>query len=357
VDQEISVCLDKMSTDDWEVICETPEVPPAPGIYAIRSIHDPSRSYSMKLNKVHGHNCSSHIHQDRWNDLDQKINYRASDILLATYPKCGTTWIEQCLLLLLNQGDPSTLNPAMKNVYIPGSAHPGKIWIEPSLEQNPELQNFMGLEARPLSLDDYNSAPEPRVIKTHAPVSIVIGGHLQGIQGLNARPKIVVVTRNPLDACVSCYYHAFNPYKCGWPFEAWAAMWFKGMVPNGSWYDWVKGWYEAKVHYPDDILWIQYEDVQANKAAVITSLANFTGIAYNDELIAKVVAGSSFESMKEKAMEQGGDIFGHLRKGTSGDWKNHFTPELVEEFRRKYESSMQGTALRYSLGSDEEFKA
>lgn len=41
--------------------------------------------------------------------------------------------------------------------------------------------------------------------------------------------KIIVISRNPLDSCVSSFYHAFNPYKCGWSFEAWAALFYKGI--------------------------------------------------------------------------------------------------------------------------------
>jgi hypothetical protein len=34
-----------------------------------------------------------------------------------TYPKCGTTWTEQAVLLLLNNADASLLDPKTKNSY------------------------------------------------------------------------------------------------------------------------------------------------------------------------------------------------------------------------------------------------
>ena len=45
--------------------------------------------------------------------------------------------------------------------------------------------------------------------------------------------KILVVSRNPLDACVSRFYHAFNPHKLGWSFDAWAALWLSGNTTYG----------------------------------------------------------------------------------------------------------------------------
>jgi nicotinate-nucleotide pyrophosphorylase (carboxylating) len=38
---------------------------------------------------------------------------------------------------------------------------------------------------------------------------------LQRLSGIATQTKVVVVTRNPLDACVSAYYHAWNPYASG----------------------------------------------------------------------------------------------------------------------------------------------
>jgi hypothetical protein len=41
----------------------------------------------------------------------------------------------------------------------------------------------------------------------------------RGVLGLPEGMKVIITARNPLDACVSSYYHAFNPYKSGWPFD------------------------------------------------------------------------------------------------------------------------------------------
>jgi hypothetical protein len=67
---------------------------------------------------------------ERWESLNSTITYRPSDVIIATYPKCGTTWIEQVTLLLLHPELDSSLFPLGKNTYHPATNPVGKIWPE-----------------------------------------------------------------------------------------------------------------------------------------------------------------------------------------------------------------------------------
>ena len=93
-----------------------------------------------------------------------------------------------------------------------------------------------GAEFACLSWEEFDNAPSPRLLKTHAPPPLLLGmcdndstSHIT----LPIGTKIIVVSRNPLDACVSRYYHAFNPHKLGWSFDAWAALWLSGNTTYG----------------------------------------------------------------------------------------------------------------------------
>lgn len=93
---------------------------------------------------VHGVIYPAMCPEKKWTVMNSKVRYRHDDILVVSYPKCGTTWIEQCVLLILHHGDKSGLNPATKNVYSPASPEKGgKIWLEACIDQ--DIQVLMKL--------------------------------------------------------------------------------------------------------------------------------------------------------------------------------------------------------------------
>ena len=155
--------------------------------------------------------------------LVQHVRYRPTDVVIATFPKCGTTYVEQIVLLLLNGGRTERLDPLSKNS---GAAHDGgvgKVWPEACLvprggdpSQYPPGRPPRP-EMRPMLLSTFDALPAPRVLKTHAPVTKLLS---RDTDGTPAPARYIVVTRNPLDACVSCYYHAWHPQSQGWPFDA-----------------------------------------------------------------------------------------------------------------------------------------
>ena len=84
--------------------------------------------------------CHAVLSESRWLRLNSVVQYRSSDILIVSYPKCGTTWLEQCVLLLLNGGDKALLNPGNKNVYSPLMPdRGGKIWLEACIHEDPQV--------------------------------------------------------------------------------------------------------------------------------------------------------------------------------------------------------------------------
>jgi hypothetical protein len=174
----------------------------------VTSTKDKSQSFSYSASLVRKTICEKCYDEKRWLILESILKYKSSDILIISYPKCGTTWTEQCILLLLADGNRSALNPATKNTYVPLSQAEkvGKIWPEASLEQFKTFATIMP-EAAYISLAEFdnigssaNSLQKRRVIKSHAPVSNLLGCQQQGLMGLPDGMKVIVVTRNPFDA-------------------------------------------------------------------------------------------------------------------------------------------------------------
>lgn len=312
------------------------------------NVLNPSQSYSMHTTRVNGIHHIGSCKQDRWEYLNEHTKYKPGDILIVSYPKCGTTWSEQAVLLLLNGGDSSSLNPRFKNSYTSRNKDkPGKIWIETMVEQDPEIQNRMGDEGSPLTWQEFEDAPSPRVIKTHAPAQMLLGCSGNCLGSLPDFVKVIVVSRNPLDACVSSYYHAQNPYKLGWSFDAWASVWYAGRCSFGGYFDWIKGWQEQAKLYPNRVCWIEYETMKQDQPSALKKVSNYLGITATDELIDKAIKFSSFEHMKQQAEDHGGDTLHHLRKGTVGDWKNHFSKELYNIFADKFKAELGSSGLYF----------
>eukprot|EP01038_Epipyxis_sp_PR26KG_P006971 gene6971-9531_t len=313
-----------------------------------------SVEYSFPIQLIDNIPYPHSISQNRIRLLDSSVVYRKGDIIVVSYPKCGTTWSEQCILLMLNGGDPSSLNPATKNTYIPGVSSTGKVWLEQALEKQESIPNMP--ESTPVSLDQFKNIPTRRLIKSHAPAKLFLGGGGEGLKHIPEGVKVIIVSRNPLDACVSSYYHAFNPFRSGWPFDAWASAWLGGFTAHGSWFNWVQDWNKQAQLFPDKAMWIQYENLKADPQKIVSNLADFIEVNLDSELIEKVIKGSSFDEMKAEADEKLEKVYvgvpGHIRKGIVGDWQNHFSEELFQDFKNKFYTEMNGSGLVYSIGDD-----
>ena len=75
-------------------------------------------AYPLQL--VRGVSYPAWCGEQRWGMLQGSMGaMRSTDVLVVSYPKCGTTWAEQCVLLLQHACDVRRLNPASKNVYVP----------------------------------------------------------------------------------------------------------------------------------------------------------------------------------------------------------------------------------------------
>ncbi|XP_056236940.1 amine sulfotransferase-like isoform X1 [Seriola aureovittata] len=239
----------------------------------------------------------------------------------------GTIWMQQILLLLEMKGDVtaiSKLNKFSNADLIP--------WIE----VNGNRQAFI-------------TAPSPRLRVTHLQ-------HQFMPPALSQRGKVIYVARNPKDVLVSYFYfHKLaNMLETPKDFDEFFEKFMRGDVFGCSWFDHVKTWFSHK----DDMnmLFITYEEMIQDLQSAVERISSFLGKELTDEQLANVVKHSTFKNMKkipQANYEQvPGDLLNHhqgrfMRKGTIGDWKNHFTVAQNEMFDKVFHKEMKDFPLSF----------
>ena len=183
-----------------------------------------------------------------------------SDLVISPFGKCGTTWLQQTFHTLRTRGDMDFDDISR---VVP--------WIETSA--------ILGLDI---------NAPQrgrPRGFKSHL-------GWAQMPRGA----KYVVSLRDPRDALVSM--HRFME---GWflepgavSIETFAENWL-AQSPDQGYFAHLIGWFEQRDN--PSVLLFSYEAMSAEPERHIRRLAEFCGIALDDELLALTLRQSSLPFM------------------------------------------------------------
>lgn len=103
------------------------------------------------------------ITQSSWDESVQTFKPKHGDVWVSTYPKCGTTFMEQIILLMQQQGDASRMDPSTQNSYSKEKGI-GKVWVEASVRPKSDTARM-----RTITTEDFAALPSPRLLKTHAP--------------------------------------------------------------------------------------------------------------------------------------------------------------------------------------------
>lgn len=266
---------------------------------------------------------------ENW-DLVQRFKAKPDDLLIATYPKAGTTWTQEIVELIRWDGDADRCKRA------------------PVYERIPFLEFFA--DDFPSGLELLEAMQSPRVVKTHLPIQLVPKSFWE------QDCKTIVVARNSKDILVS-YYH-FHRMTSTMPQPGkWSEFFQKfrdGQVSWGSWYDHVKGWWDARDKHR--ILFLLYEDMKENPRREILKIAEFMEKVPEDDVLDKIVRYSSFEVMREnpmanyttlplEVMDQNVSRF--MRKGMVGDWKNYFTVNQSRVFDEDYQREMSECSVKF----------
>ena len=276
-------------------------------------------AWPRKTRELMNHHMDSTV----WNDF----RFRADDIVIATYAKSGTTWLQQIVGQLVFDGDP--------DVPI-GEISP---WVD--LRVPPKEVKLAALEAQ----------THRRIVKTHLPLDALV---------FSPKAKYIFVGRDGRDVLLSFYHHhaAANalwyellndtPGRVGPPigppdpdirryFRAWLEQ---DGFPIWSFWENIAGWW-AERHLPN-VLLLHFNALKVDLAGEMWRIAAFLDIDIAEARWPTVIEHCSFEYMKTHAdavAPLGGAIFdgggaAFINKGNNGRWRDVLTPEDSAAYER-----------------------
>jgi hypothetical protein len=239
------------------------------------------------------------------------------DLFVSTYPKCGTTWMQYLVYLIVRDGEPLPEGGSLADAF-------------PHLEE-------VGAEAA-------RTMPRPRLLKTHLPLSMA---------PFNNAARYLYVARNPFDCAVSFYYHTQGFVRhydfADGTFDDFFECFIEGAVDFGDYFDHLTSWYARR----DDpnILFLTYESMRADPSAALDAVARFIGgeqapAIADEHLRARILEHSSFARMSRdqnrwsSARPVGSESF--IRKGVVGDWRSHFSLDQARRLAAKFREATGG---------------
>lgn len=284
-----------------------------------------NNNHPRKTREMHSHHFDSTI----WNDF----TFRDDDIIISTYAKSGTTWMQQIIAQLLFRGA-EELEVA-------------------------EMSPWMDLRVPPkeVKLSAVEAQTHRRFIKTHLPVDALV---------FSEKAKYVYIARDGRDVIWSLYNHHANANDAwygalndtpgrvgpaiGRPPESISQYYHDWLDRDGypwwSFWENVRSWWEVR-NLPN-VYFIHFANLKNDMPGEIRRLAEFLGIAIDEQNWQSILDHCSFDYMKENATKSvplsgvfwdgGAQTFIH--KGINGRWRDVLKQDEVEKYERLAEQEL-----------------
>lgn len=274
----------------------------------------------VKSQEIHNNHMDSTI----WNDFA----FRDNDIIIGTYAKAGTTWMQQIVSQLVFDGaegvNVAELSP----------------WVD------------MRLPPREVKLPALEAQTHRRFMKTHLPLDAFV-----------FRPEVkhIYIARDGRDVIWSMHHHhrsfvpEFYDMLNGVPGLVGPRLEPAVEDPRQYFLDWLDGngfpvwclwenvrtWWEAR-DLPNVML-VHFNDLKADLEGSVRRLADFLEIAPSADKWLEILEHCSFDYMKSHAdicapgggtlFEGGGRTF--INKGSNGRWRDGLTAEDSARYEAK----------------------
>lgn len=282
----------------------------------------------------------------KYRELGQRIKdfkVRPDDVWVISYPRTGSTWVQEMVWCIGNDLD----FEAAKTF-----GH----FRNPLLELTALIGNDTGSwkDGFGNSVELAENMKSPRFIKTHLPVTLLPK------EIFTVRPKIIYVSRNPKDMCVSYYHYCRLLHDFRGSFEEFAELFLQGKAPVGPYWSHVLGFWDLR--HDDNVLFLKYEEIRKDHRGGILRTSKFLGKDLSEDDVSQLMDHLSFQRMRQNPAlnlepflqarngpefkQEGDQTF--IRKGKVGDWKNYMSPELADRFDSWTKENLQGTGLSFS---------
>lgn len=287
-----------------------------------------------KTREIHNEYTDSTI----WNDW----KFRDDDIVIATYPKSGTTWIQQIVGQLIFNGS--------ENINVAEMSP----WIDfpfPSPEEK---------------LTAVESQTHRRFLKTHLPANALV---------FSPQAKYIYIGRDGRDIVWSLYNHCLNFNQVFYdilnningrvvppivkPNESIEYFFHNWLYQDEHpFFDHIKSWW--KIQELPNILLLHYTELKKDLPGKIRRIAEFLNIPINPDKWEAILEHCSFDYMKLNAVKcvPFGGAFWHggaqtfMHKGNNGRWRNTLTPQESQRYEQMAREEL-GEICAYWLATGE----
>jgi len=272
---------------------------------------------------------------------------RRGDVVLASPPKCGTTWLKALAFATMARG------------AHPPAGDPG----HPLLRASPhDCVPFMErLFAAGLGSKVMDALPSPRLMATHMHHSILPASIAD-----NPDCKIVYICRDPKDMLVSMW-HFSQRIQPDLAFSDLLEAACEGSCLSGPIWDHVLGYWNASKASPERVLFLRYEEMLRDPVGNVVKLSRFLGRPFSPAeeeagVAMDVVRLCSFRKLKDLEVNKAGSgssLLGgvretafvnnsYFRRGEAGDWVNHMTPEMARRLDAAMEERLRGSGFSFA---------
>lgn len=211
---------------------------------------------------------------------------REDDVWVVTFPKSGTTWVQN----VVNQLQNST-----ENIVSPLDMYMDIAIVYETTENDEHFQNVINDTDRQLDL--IAAAPSPRIIKTHLPA------YLLPWQLWTVKPKIIYMARNPKDVIVSSF-HMFSSTSGAYSgsLSDICDIFINDLHMFSPFHEHVLSFWQLKSL--DHVLFMTYEAMLADQFSNVKRINDFLGYSHNDNRLRQITEMVSFDKMKNKIFMQ-----------------------------------------------------